>query len=93
MSTKIGNIDKIKSSYEDLTIIDSIQDNWKAAEQHYKLFIIYRDSIDNQETKKKNLESAMNYEFDKKEAVTKAEQDKKDAIPAEEKKRQKAITH
>jgi serine phosphatase RsbU (regulator of sigma subunit) len=46
--------------------IDSAQGNYKQALEHYKLAIIYRDSIENKENTKRIVEAQMNYEFDKK---------------------------
>lgn len=91
LSIKIGSSENITYSYQCLAAIDSINGNWKEAYLHHKLFIIYRDSIDNEETKKKIIETTMTYEFDKKEAATKAEQDKKDTIATANKKRQQLI--
>ena len=88
LSIQIGHKELIRDSYTNLTNIDSITGNYKAAFQHYKLFIAYRDSLDNEETKKKSLQSAMQYEFDKKEIAAKAQQDKLDAISAQEKQKQ-----
>ncbi len=79
VSQEIRNKEMIKDSYSRLAAIDSVQGNWKGAYMHHKLFIEYRDLIDNEETKKKIIESTMNYAFDKREDVRKAEQDKKDA--------------
>jgi hypothetical protein len=67
--------------------------NYQAAFEHHKLYIIYRDSLNNEETKKKSLQASMQYEFDKKEIATKGEQDKLDAINAEEKKKQQIVIY
>ena len=67
-----------KTHIEILQLLDSAQGNYKQALEHYKLYITYRDSLFNAENTKKIVQSQMQYEFDKKEAVTKAEQDKKD---------------
>src|SRR5690606_7349120 len=83
----------IKDSYSGLSILDSTQGNWKAAYEYHKLFILYRDSIDNEETQKKTIQASMNYEFEKKEALTKAAQDKKDALAATEMKKQQIIRY
>ena len=91
LSKGLGSKEWIKESYSRLEELDSIQSNWKAAYQHHKLFILYRDSIDNEETKIKAMQSARNYDFEKKEAITKAEQDKKNAVTAAETKKQKVI--
>lgn len=93
LSLEIGSKDNIKLVYDRLSTIDSVQGNWKAAYEHHKLFIIYRDSIDNEETQKKTIQAGMKYEFEKKEALTKAEQDKKDAMAATEMKKQQIIRY
>ncbi|MEO6304978.1 MAG: hypothetical protein ABIP51_17585, partial [Bacteroidia bacterium] len=53
---------------------------------HYKQFIIYRDSLNNESTRKASIRSQLNYEFEKKEAVIK-EQQEKERVVAEEKNR------
>ena len=53
--------------YGKLTLLDSVEGNYKAAFQHYRLFIVYRDSIDNEETKTESLKIQMQYESEKKE--------------------------
>ncbi len=93
LSKEINSKDDIKASYRDLALLDSIKGNWKEAYQHHKLFIIYRDSIDNEETKKKTIESSMTYKFETQEAATKSKQDKKDAVAAEEKQKEKVIKY
>jgi len=58
---------------------------------HYKKHIAARDSILNDETTRKTVQLQMQYDFDKKEAETRAEQDKKDAIGEEERQKQTII--
>lgn len=91
LSKEIGFKERIKNCYSSLARLDSIQSNWKSAYEHYKQFIVYRDSINNEETKKKIIESTMTFEFEKKEAEAQAEQVKKDAIEAANKKRQQIV--
>ncbi|MBL7957994.1 MAG: tetratricopeptide repeat protein [Flavobacteriales bacterium] len=55
----------------------------KALEQ-FKLHIAYQDSITNEANTRKAVQVQMQYDFDKKEAATRAEQEKKDALSAEE---------
>jgi tetratricopeptide (TPR) repeat protein len=93
LSKEIGSNDAIKECYASLAVLDSTMGNYKAAFEHHKLFIIYRDSIDNEETQKKSLQASMQYEFDKKEIAAKAQQDKLDAISAEEKKKQQIVIY
>jgi tetratricopeptide (TPR) repeat protein len=80
-------------SYERLAKADSALGNYKEAMEYYKLYIVYRDSMLNEESTKKTLQTQMQYEFDKKEIATKAEQDKLDAINAEEKQKQRVIIY
>ncbi|MBC7864780.1 MAG: tetratricopeptide repeat protein [Bacteroidia bacterium] len=70
------------------TLYDTAGKHQQAFE-HYKLYITYRDSLQNEENTKKQTRTEMNFEFEKKEAETKAEQEKKDLIAAEEKTKQK----
>src|SRR5208337_3363813 len=84
---------QIRFSYSGLTKLDSIKGDFKAAFEHHKLYILYRDSLNNEETKKKSLQASMQYEFDKKEIAAKAEQDKLDAINAEEKQKQQVVIY
>ena len=93
LSSEIGSKDDFKEIYADLAVLDSTLGNYKAAFEHHKLYIIYRDSLDNEETKKKSLQASMEYEFDKKEIANKAAQEKLDAINAEEKQKQKIIIY
>jgi tetratricopeptide (TPR) repeat protein len=93
LSKEIGSKEDIKGSYAVLTFIDSTMGNYKAAFAHHKLYIIYRDSLNNEETKKKSLQSTMQYEFDKKEIATKAQQEKIDAINIEEKQKQQVVIY
>ncbi|MCB9264698.1 MAG: hypothetical protein H6558_06720 [Lewinellaceae bacterium] len=57
--------------------------NYKAAYEEHNRYKIVSDSIFNMEKEKKITQTAMQYEFDKKEAATRAEQEKKDAIAQE----------
>jgi two-component system, NtrC family, sensor kinase len=76
--TSAGN-NTIRDSYLGLAILDSISGNYKEAYEHYKDYILYRDSLVNEGTAKKSLQAKMTYESEKSEAITKALQDKKDA--------------
>ena len=71
--------DNFEKSYLVQAKLDSALGNYKNAFDHYKLFIVYRDSTFNDESKKKLIQTQMQYDFDKKESIEKAEQDKKDA--------------
>lgn len=57
----------------------------------YKKHIEVRDAIQGEESKKQVTRKEMQYEFDKKEALSKAEQEKKDAVALKELQRQKLL--
>jgi class 3 adenylate cyclase len=78
ISKEIGSVDNIKESYGGLESLDSAMGNYKEAYDHSKLYTLYRDSLFNQENTKKSVQIQMNYDFEKKEAIAKAEKDKKD---------------
>ncbi len=77
--------------YSGTATLDSATGNWEDAYQHYKKYIVTRDSSFNKETLKKLVVSQMQYESDKKEAINKAEQEKKDIVAQGEIKRQRNI--
>lgn len=91
LSKEIGAKGITRSSYRLLSQLDSIQGDYKSAYNNYKLFILYRDSLLNEENTKKITQLEMQYEFDKKEAIAKAEQDEKDAIALKELQKQKLV--
>jgi class 3 adenylate cyclase/Tfp pilus assembly protein PilF len=59
--------------------------------RYHEQMIMLRDSIYNEENTKQLTRLEMQYDFDKKEAATLAEQEKKDAVAAQELKRQKLV--
>ena len=69
LAKEIASLVNYNESYTLRTQIDSAQGNYKRALEHYKLAIIYRDSIENKENTKKIVEAQMNYEFDKKQTA------------------------
>jgi tetratricopeptide (TPR) repeat protein len=79
LSSAIRYNEQIRDSYYSLSKLDSLQGNYKQAYEHYKMYILHRDSLVNDEITKKSLHSKLQYDFDKKAAVAKAEQEKKDA--------------
>lgn len=84
LSKRIGVKDHIKQSYLGLAKADSALHNYKDAFDNHKMYILYKDSLLNEENTKKSVQLEMQYEFDKKEAAKQAEQEKKDALTAAE---------
>jgi len=78
LNTRLDTKEYIKSSYEGLAEADSISGDFSSSLENYKMFIVYRDSLINEENTKKLTQTTMQYEFDKKEAEAKAEREKKD---------------
>jgi signal transduction histidine kinase len=79
MARSHGDIDKLGRGYRHLSTIDSMRGNYKGAYENFKLYSLYRDSLQKKETEKKELQARLQYEFDKKQALAKAEQEKRDA--------------
>ncbi len=71
--------------------IDSGLGNYDQAFEHYKQFIVYRDSINNEGTRKASIKSQLKYEFEKKEAVIKEQQEKERAVAEEKNRFQKIV--
>jgi tetratricopeptide (TPR) repeat protein len=76
--------ESIAAAYEALTALYSDQKDYKRAMDYLRLYVSQKDSLLNNNTKKELLQSAMKYEYEKKEAVAKVEQEKKEAIQNEE---------
>jgi len=93
VARKSGEMDDLKEVYKSLSSLDSVNNNYKAAFEDYKNYIIYKDSLSNEENTKKIVQEQMQYDFDKTQAAEKAEQDKKDVVHNEEVKRQKEIIY
>lgn len=91
IAREIGELDNVRLAFENLSETLNKKGDFKKALHYYKNFIMVRDSLMNEENTKKSVQSEMQYEFDKKEAATKAEQEKKDTIAAADKRRQKII--
>ena len=87
-SDSLGLIYFQKDNHQNLSqLYEKTKQPLKALE-HYKDYIVARDSIYNEANTKNLVRTEMNFEFDKKQALEKAEQDKKDAVARADKKRQ-----
>jgi tetratricopeptide (TPR) repeat protein len=85
----------LKEVYSGLTQIDSARGNFKDAYENHKNYILYSDSLNNEETRKKTIQSQMTFDFEKKEAIAVAEHKKEmenqDAIAEEKSRKQKLV--
>ena len=88
----IGVLDYLSRSEGYLSQLYDTTRRYNLALIHYKKAIALKDTIFSQENKKQLVQKEMNYEFEKKEAQTKAENDKQQAVAEEKNRRQKVIT-
>jgi len=93
VSMQGGYVEDIRNAELLLAKTDSAADNGIGAFMHFKQFIMYRDSINNAQTRKASLQKQIQYEYEKKEIAAKAEQDKIDAINTEEKQKQRVVIY
>lgn len=91
LSKANGNIENISKSELYLSRTDSALGNSTGALTHYKNHILFRDSMNNNLTRKAAIRQQMQYEFGVKEAATKVEHEKEIAISESNKKRQNII--
>lgn len=91
IAEEINVANELKAGQEILSEVYEIQGDYKNALKSYKKFIEIRDKIQGEESKKQVTRKEMQYEFDKKEALSKAEQEKKDAVALKELQRQKLL--
>ena len=66
LSKELGFPEKIQEAEEMLSKIEMEKGNFKEAFLHYKQFIIYRDSTNNDGTRKATIKNQFKYEYDKK---------------------------
>lgn len=85
LSKEIGSKKEMKFSYRALAELDSARGNYMRAFQNYKMYVLYSDSLLNEASIKKTVQLKMQYDFDKKETIAKAQQDKKDVLTAKQK--------
>jgi len=70
----LGAKETISLSYLSLSSVDSALGNYKNSLENYKMYIIYHDSLNNEENTKKTVQTQMQYEFEKKQAAEKVRQ-------------------
>ena len=75
----INQREAIRNGYLYLSRLDSSEGKYQQAYDHYKKFIVYRDSLANATITRKSEQVKLQDEFDRKETLAKAEQVKKEA--------------
>ena len=91
LAKKLGFPANIRNAERLLSKIDSAKGNFAAAWEHYKQFVFYKDSINNEANHQASIRSQLKYVFDKKEAIIKEQQDKERAIGREKDRVQRII--
>jgi serine phosphatase RsbU (regulator of sigma subunit) len=90
-SDSLGLLESLCISEEELSSLYDTLGRTKEAFIHYKKAALLKDSLFGQENKKQLIRKEMNYEFDKKEAATKAGHDREMAVAIAEQKKQQII--
>jgi len=78
LATATNNIELLGKGYKSLSLLDSIEGNYKQAYSDYRKYLIYNDSLINDEGRQKALMYKIQYDLDKNDIIVKAEQAKKD---------------
>jgi len=90
-----GNLSRLYDTTAQLAVRNGqfaiAAENYKLSMRHYKKAVAIKDTLFNMEKSKELTRKEMSYEFQKKEAATKAEQEKKDLITKKEIQKQKLI--
>src|SRR5690606_41726520 len=73
LARELGRKELIRNVYNNFRLLDIDLGNYKDAYENYKQYIIYRDSLINEENEEKSLQAYTDYEYEKKEAVIQAE--------------------
>jgi two-component system, NarL family, sensor histidine kinase UhpB len=95
MGLKLEDKEVIRNAYLGLSILDSIKGNYEQAYKNHKLYILYRDSIVNEETVKKTEAYKAQYEFEKKDNQIKllSAENKLKTVQAQKESQQKKLTY
>ncbi|MFI5172659.1 MAG: tetratricopeptide repeat protein [Chitinophagales bacterium] len=91
MSLELGNKSLQLDYLSAMSVLDSVKGNWKNAYYNFYQYVKMNDSIFNDGNSKKLLEMEVQFDYQKKEAVAKAEQEKKDAVNQKELQKQKLV--
>jgi serine phosphatase RsbU (regulator of sigma subunit) len=91
IATELKNWEKISDAHGYLSELDLLKGNCNDAFMHFKFHKAAMDTMFNEESKTKLMQTEIQFEFDNKALILKAEQDKKDLIAKKEIQNQKFI--
>ena len=83
ISLEMGANFETDECYLSLSELDSASGRFKLAYEHYKLYVVYRDSLLNEEHTKETVQAQMQYEFAKRQtadSITNAEKAKQEEL-------------
>ncbi len=69
ISKKMGIKIECSEIYASLSLLDSAERNDRAAFENYKMYVLYTDSLNNEENTKKTVQVQMRYDFERKQAA------------------------
>jgi len=92
LSLEIGAKKSVQRAYEIMAQADSVLGNYNAALENYKKYILYKDSLYNEDNTKKLTQTTMQYEFDKKQMADSLQNAQVQALAAERLMKQKTYT-
>jgi serine phosphatase RsbU (regulator of sigma subunit) len=91
LANELGYPKDISLTANMLLEIYQAQNKWHDAFKMQKLYFLMRDSINNETTRKASVKKQFQYEYEKKEALLKADQEKERAVTEEKSRKQKII--
>lgn len=89
LAKEIGVLEQTVVAEKLLSAIYDLQGNAAQSLQHFKIYSQAKDSLTNAETIRKSVESAMNFEFEKREVLQKEEHEKRELLLKEQAKQNK----
>jgi serine phosphatase RsbU (regulator of sigma subunit) len=93
MAEELQLLESEKYAHQTLSFIYEKLNQHAKALDHYKSYIVIRDSLFNEENTKKLVRQEMNFDFDKKQQKQELEQEKKDAVTTAKKKQQQLVIY
>jgi len=93
LATEIGAFRMVANGYDWLSVADSALGDFRSAFEHNKLFMLYNDSLNNEENTKKITQQQMQYEFDKKQIADSLKFTQENELASVRLQKQKAITY
>ncbi|MFZ5552091.1 MAG: tetratricopeptide repeat protein [Bacteroidota bacterium] len=93
MANDIEDLERVSETHFYLSELYNIIEKPSLSLEHYKKYIVYRDSVYNSENIKQMAHAEIQHEFDKKAIIAKTEQEKKDVILLKEKQQQQLIIY